>query len=236
MDTSLCIAFKKDGNPCTNKRKNDEFCGIHSKKGKDIEAPKIAITITYSESAENNIGMQQIGIKEKEGFTLQELQYAAEQFRSLGIETIIYDLGSVLDKTLEFENGYLLVAKNAVNTLLKEIDKTADDALNEQLSYEWDTTMYSTKHQREVNKNARHNVCFSDFSQKSDICNKKGTIISFVGVPCLNHIRECLPKFLGEKGNKLYAEGNKYYDTRKCYISYHGDFERVKVVAIRLGE
>ena len=39
----------------------------------------------------------------------------------------------------------------------------------------------------------------------------------------------------GEKGKKLECEGNLYFDKSKCGIGYHGDAERIKVAAIRIG-
>ncbi len=44
-----------------------------------------------------------------------------------------------------------------------------------------------------------------------------------------------LPHFLGDKTRDLQAERNYYYDISKCGIGYHGDSERLVVVACRLG-
>ena len=52
----------------------------------------------------------------------------------------------------------------------------------------------------------------------------------------LQKIQNELPKFLGKKAHNLKAEGNYYYDVKKTYIGLHGDSERRKVVAVRLGE
>nr|WIL03156.1 2OG-Fe(II) oxygenase [Cedratvirus borely] len=32
------------------------------------------------------------------------------------------------------------------------------------------------------------------------------------------------------------VEGNRYYDVNKCYIGFHGDSERRKVIGLRLGQ
>lgn len=42
-------------------------------------------------------------------------------------------------------------------------------------------------------------------------------------------------EFFGEKAQNLKGEGNYYYDVTKCGIGFHGDSERRKVIAIRLG-
>ena len=46
---------------------------------------------------------------------------------------------------------------------------------------------------------------------------------------------EILPLIIPEKCTNMVAEGNYYYDLKKCGIGFHGDAERKKVVAIRVG-
>ena len=65
--------------------------------------------------------------------------------------------------------------------------------------------------------------------------NKKGTIIAFDQVPILKQIAEKLPNIIGEKGKNLVCEGNKYFNLKKCGIGWHGDKERRKVIAFRVG-
>ena len=60
--------------------------------------------------------------------------------------------------------------------------------------------------------------------------------MSFSDVPFLNIIRETFGKIIKEKGENLVAEGNYYYDVKKCGIGFHGDAERKKVIALRFGE
>ena len=86
-----------------------------------------------------------------------------------------------------------------------------------------------------VNSIARHNICFADFDQESDIPAGKGTVVNFASLPHLNNLRNALPDYLGDLSENLYAEGNKYYDIKKCGIGYHGDVERRIVIGTRLG-
>jgi hypothetical protein len=104
----------------------------------------------------------------------------------------------------------------------------------EQKNLDWDSQakMYG----RVVKKNARHNLCYGDYSQEPDYENGKGRIVSFDSIPCTEHIRKSMTKFFGEKGEGLNAEGNLYFDTSKCGIGFHGDAERKIVIAVRLGE
>lgn len=85
---------------------------------------------------------------------------------------------------------------------------------------------------RVVNKHARHNLCFADYSQDPDYQSGKGRVIAFNDVPILNQVREKLHLLINEY---LVAEGNYYYDIKRCDIGYHGDAERKKVIGFRLG-
>lgn len=203
----------------------------------------IAITITYGDVAENHIHMQKISAVDiDEGLTVEELGIAKSRFEKLGCNCNLYDLKQLAGKEIPIDDeAAILVVRNGVDLLLDDIEKTKDDMLDEQLLLEWDTTILSVKHKNNgkggvVNKNARHNLCYSDTSQEPDIVNGRGTIVSFKNIPCTSQIRERLPEFLGEKTRRLVAEGNKYYDTKKTGIGYHGDGERLVVVAVRLGE
>jgi hypothetical protein len=70
----------------------------------------------------------------------------------------------------------------------------------------------------------------------SDYENKKGTIIAFEDLACLNYLRNSLSEYFGDKANNLNGEMNLYYDINKCGIGFHGDGERKIVIAVRLGE
>lgn len=109
---------------------------------------------------------------------------------------------------------------------------------SEKLKAELDNLNWDKKalmYGRVVNKNARHNLCFADVSQEADYKSGKGTVIPFDSVPCLATVRGRLSEFLGASGENLFAEGNYYFDLKNCGIGFHGDSERRKVVAMRVG-
>lgn len=85
-----------------------------------------------------------------------------------------------------------------------------------------------------VNKKARHNLCFADFSQKPDYEQGKGRVYNFSDLPHLNALRSKLTEITGVNG--LVCEGNYYYDTSKTYIQFHGDKERKVTIGARLGD
>ena len=102
-------------------------------------------------------------------------------------------------------------------------------------TFEWDSKYYDTRRSKVLNKRARTNVCFGDIAIEPDYENKQGRIVAYDKVPNLKLLKSKLPEVLGDKGNNLICEGNRYYDIRKCGIGWHGDSERKKVIGLRLG-
>jgi alkylated DNA repair dioxygenase AlkB len=194
-------------------------------------------SLTFGDVAENHKGMQKIGTLSSNGFNLEDLNHIKTWFEEKGCKCNIVDLHLLLDKNLQKDNSaYLLVVKNAVNVLLD------DETGKEQLFNEQDVLKKDTKafmYGRVVNKHARHNLCFSDFSQEPDYENKKGTVYNFKDLPLLNEVRNEIGKLLNNEKFKettsLQCEGNYYYDLQKCGIGFHGDSERRKVIGVRLG-
>ena len=88
---------------------------------------------------------------------------------------------------------------------------------------------------RVVQKHARHNLCFAEDAQEPDYASGKGRVVAFGDLPGLSKVRQSLPLFFGMKGEQMVCEGNRYYDISKTGIGYHGDAERRKVIAVRLG-
>jgi len=194
------------------------------------------VTITYGDRAENHVGMQQVGQLAENGFTYADLDSARQKFEALGCECELVDLRSEQDALLRqsLPAAHVLIVHDAVSKLLDSIGKNADDMIVEHnhLNLDKKAFMYG----RVVNKSARYNLCFSTFSQEPDYSSGKGRIVDYIDVPLTSHIRDRLPHFIGEVGKNLQAEGNYYYDSSKCGIGFHGDAERRKVIAVRLGK
>lgn len=178
------------------------------------------ITITWGDVCENHARMQKIGLLATRGFSIEELEHARDYFEN----------SELIKLEMKDEKAAVLVIRNGCRALGG--DSRAIFAELSALNWDKKAKMYG----RVVNKIARHNLCFSDVSQESDFENGKGTVVSWEKVTLLNGIRKMLPLFLGESGENLQAEGNYYYNARKCYIGFHGDGERKKVCALRLGE
>jgi hypothetical protein len=190
-------------------------------------------SLTFGDVAENHKGMQKIGRVSDNGFDLNDLICIKEWFQSNGCKCNIIDLHKLLDEDVQKGNeAYLLIVKKAVNILLED-EKGDDKLFAEQDILEKDKKAFM--YGRIVNKHARHNLCFSEEHQEPKYEEGKGRVYAFNEVPLLNKIRERLGEIIGEKGTNLQAEGNYYYDIKKCGIGYHGDAERKKVIAFRLG-
>jgi hypothetical protein len=135
------------------------------------------------------------------------------------------------------EDTWVLVVKYGLKNILRMNNKTLNDMYSDMTSFEWDRKYFDTRRQKVLNKHARANVCFGDGPNiEPDYENKKGRVVSYDSVDCLKFVKKSLSELLGEKCDNLICEGNRYFDLKKCGIGYHGDAERRKVVAFRLGE
>ena len=196
---------------------------------------KGTFSITFCEQAENHVGMQKIGEIAKEGFKLEDLMDVAKRIEGKLDYEIINLKYTLTEEDLEelgedgeVQDAYIMIIRESLKP------KESNELYDEQLKLPIDKKAFMRG--KVVNKHARWNVCYAEESQEPDIEKGKGTIISFDSVPRLNEVRKALYYILGEKGKDLYAELNYYYDVKKCYIGFHGDSERKKVVCVRLGE
>lgn len=195
---------------------------------------KSTITLTFCESGENHKGMQIIGKKAKSGYTNDELVKIEELFIKKGCKCEMIDLSDYLpekyvDNTVDTNSTCLLIIRNGLKVFCDS--KNLFDELND---LDWDKKAFM--YGKVVNKNARHNLCFSDQSQEPNYEEGMGRIVSFGVLPQLNKIRDDLPKFFNKRATNLLCEGNMYYDTKKCFIGFHGDTERRVVIGVRLGD
>jgi hypothetical protein len=186
-------------------------------------------TLTFGDCAENHIRMQKIGTMATTGFNLEDLSVAQIWFLKKGIECDIYKLNDMLTDDVVSDDAYILIAINGLSLF-----GNPDDFYEEQRLLPKDSKIWSDKHGRVVNKNARHNLCFGPEAQSPKYEDKKGTIVAFDSVPLLASLRYHIPEVIGEKGRDLMVEGNYYYDS-KCGIGFHSDIERKRVIGVRLG-
>jgi hypothetical protein len=177
------------------------------------------ITITFCDVAENGPGMQKIGTLTEPSFSCERLEKLSE---TLTKSTKLYRLHRPKEAIDLCEKASILVIRNYLDN--------ADELMEELINLEWDKK--SLMRGQVKNKLARHNLCFADFNQVADYENGKGTIFNFAELPCLKFVRESI---INDFNVLPVAEGNYYYDAKKCGIAGHGDVERNFVIGIRLG-
>lgn len=201
-------------------------------------------TITLGDCMENHRGMQIKGhlVEKGNGFTLDDLNIMREIMENYGCTCEVIHLNQALDVKVEVDvdNAYVLVVRNGLNTILNQLtnnDKGYIDLCREQSLLHLDTTAFM--YGRVANKLARHNACFGEEEQQSDIAHGKGTIHDKQTAPLTNLLRTNIHQLfpdINNKLNELQGEGNYYYNPSKCGIGFHGDFERRKVIGFRFGE
>jgi hypothetical protein len=204
-----------------------------------IRKPTELITLTFGDAAENHKGMEQIGKKldAGQGFNLDDLKKMRDSMKKLGVDCEFVSLTNELEYIEGLPNkpeAYVLVMKGAVNKLVQNI---ADENFNQiDLFKEQTKLVYDTKafmYGRVVNKHARWNLCFADEDQEPEYADGKGRIVAWRHIPLMQQIREKIAEWTMDK--LLNGEANYYYDVEKCGIGYHGDGERKKVFAMRMG-
>jgi hypothetical protein len=209
---------------------DDELPITHTKKQEEV------ITLTFGDMGENHVGMEKIGdmVEEGEGFTFEDLNGFDELFTGSGLSTEMYDLTDLMGEDKQnVSHASVLVVRKGVEYFLN--GKTDIDVIEEMDTFEWDNKYFDTRRNKVLNKIARTNVCFRETSQEPDYENKQGRIVAYDDVECVKAIRDGLSEKLGAKCENLICEGNRYYNLKKCGIGYHGDSERRKVIACRLG-
>jgi hypothetical protein len=199
-----------------------------NKEEKNIEKDEL-FTITFSESVENHVGMEQIGEKLDKGFSYKQLKEIKEKFKEKEYECKIVKLNKYLPEEAEdVRKAYVLVIRNGLKAL-SDINGIKKE-LNIQKPLVDKKALMRGK---VVNKHARWNLCYADKDQEPDYEEGKGRVINFKSISNINNIRKNLGEYTGHEG--LFAELNHYYDINKCGIGFHGDNERKLVIGIRIG-
>lgn len=232
MTSKQCSKALKSGKQCSRSPEvGAEFCWQHGEKkekvkdseNKSSETKSSTFTITFGDRAENHKGMQLIGEENKESFTVDDLKEFQKKFSN----SELIDL----DPESKYEPAAILIIRNGVDLFLSSDSTNFLFEEHNKLDHDKKAFMYG----RVVNKHARYNLCFADFSQEPDYKEGKGRVINFTKLPLTKKLREVFPQLLNSKADNLVAEGNYYYDINKCFIGWHGDTERKIVIAVRLG-
>lgn len=196
---------------------------------KDVKGNEVnsAWCLTLGDQSENGVGMEMLGngLRER-GFTIKEVTRIGKKFEKKG------GVSEYIKMKYNGENALVLIMRNGVNVLLGD-NEGEKKMVDEMKSFEWDKK--KKMRGRVVNSLARYNVCFGNKFRESDIENGKGTIIAYNDVKISKKWKKSAERMVGEKEG-FEMEGNNYYDVNKCYIGFHGDSERKKVLAASLSD
>lgn len=186
-----------------------------------MDLHRSVITLTFGDAAENHVGMEMIGSRGKAGtgFTVEELRAIGSAFDGADLY--------MLNSEAEHEEAAVLVLRKFLNPTLH----AAMFAEQAALEHDKKALMYG----RVVNKKARWNLCFDDVGHDPDYAAGKGRVVALEEVPLTREFVTALPSRFGTKATDLKGEGNYYYNLKTCGIGWHGDSERRKVIALRLG-
>ena len=181
------------------------------------------ITLTLCECSENHVGMEKNGKKSKTGFNKDIIDKFVNEYKNKKIERI--DLTKYLNNSEYTEYAELLIIRNAI--------ENHELIYNELIKLDWDKKYYCMRRKKVLNKHARSNLCFDNYNQTPDYENKKGRIVSYENISNFNKEKNKICNILNDH---LKCEGNKYDDTFKQGIGWHGDSERLKVIGCRFGK
>jgi alkylated DNA repair dioxygenase AlkB len=200
------------------------------------------ITFTFGDAGENHAGMQMVGEKLSagQGFTSDNLQKIKENMEVYGRSCELYRLNELVDQDIVddlgkdgFDDASVLVVRGFVPETM------ADQLYDNHRKLSWDTKYKCNRRKKVLNKHARSNLVYSNVAQEADYENAKGTIVQWSQVPILSHMRLAIAgmgQWCDNKSTNLICEGNNYHTPRKTGIGWHGDTERTKVIAIRVGK
>ena len=193
-----------------------------------MQAQKV-FTITFGDVAENHARMQKIGTLHARGYPVAMLLEMGEMLKVKGLEVDYISLNEKWSGVGEvMEAGVLRIRKGA-QFMLGEA--TTEGLQEEHMALEMDKK--AKMRNKVVNKRARWNLCFAEEDQDPDYEDGKGRIVAYRHIPRTNRIRETISEWTHDV--LLNGEANYYYDLSECGIGYHGDGERRKVFAVRMG-
>jgi len=208
--------------------------------GGDISNCGEVVSLTFGDQGENHVGMEKVGsmVDIGQGFNLEDFMKYQAIFEEKGYIVEIHKLNDLYTAVGggEIDAAFVMVVRKGMSFFLEDYGKTDRNVFDEMNKFSWDKKYYDTRRKKVLNKNARANVCFGETDREPDYENKKGRIVGYGGVECLSKIKNGIAEVLGEKCSNLICEGNRYFDLKKCGIGWHGDAERRKVVAFRVGE
>lgn len=192
----------------------------------------VGITITFGDIAENHSGMVKYG-EERDGYSYEEMIKIYNDLKNRNFNVKFVELHKLLPDYDNENRASLIIIKNALNTIFNQ--NVNEKFFQEHVNLNYDKKYFDVRRNKVLNKRARYNLIYNDFSGEPDYENRIGRVICFKNTPLLNELRKKLHLYFTDKAKNLIAESNKYYDMTKTYIGLHGDAERNITIGLRLG-
>ena len=189
---------------------------------------KKVYTITFGDVAENHAKMQKIGTLHENGYSVAQIEQIQAKLTGYGLNTEMIDLNVGFDAT--FSEAKVLVIRRGAQFMLGEETTVGLMAENDAQTMDKKALMKG----KVVNKVARWNLCFADEDQEPNYDDGKGRVVAWKHLPRMSRIRQVISEWTEDV--LLNGEANYYYDISQCGIGFHGDGERRKVFAVRMGE
>jgi hypothetical protein len=167
--------------------------------------------------------MQKIGTLHDRGYSIELLEKVATKLEKEGLDV------EIVRMNMDAERAAVLVIRKGVQHILGSTTKELIEE-NDRLDKDKKALMRG----RVVNKHARWNLCFGDEDQEPAYEDGRGRVVAWHHIPLMQRIRSKIAEWTEDV--ELNAEANYYYDISKCGIGFHGDGERRKVFAMRMGE
>ena len=186
-------------------------------------------TVTFGDVAENHARMQKIGVLANNGYSTQQIDILANKLSSLGLQCELVNLSEHWAGQEKVNDAHVLVIRRGAQFILRTDDTKLLMEEHERLPMDKKAFMRG----RVVNKHARWNLCFADYDQEPSYEEGKGRIVDYKHIPLTQTIRQNISEWMED--GLLNGEANYYYDIKHCGIGYHGDGERRKVFAVRMG-
>ena len=191
---------------------------------------KRVYTVTFGDVAENHARMQKVGVLAKNGYSVEKVAALADELTAKGLKCEIVDLSNHWSGEGDVEKATVLVIRKGVQHIIQNENTKVLMREHDQLAKDKKALMRG----KVVNKHARWNLCFAEEDQEPDYEAGKGRIVAYKHIPLTQLVRERVAEWMED--GLLNGEANYYYDMTKCGIGFHGDAERKKVVAMRMGE
>jgi len=186
-------------------------------------------TFTFGDVAENHARMQKIGTLHDKGYSVEQLQALGEKLKGLGLTTKYVSLSAHWTGEGAVEEAGVLIIRKGVQHVLG-----TDDTIPLQEEHrDLDVDKKAFMKGRVVNKHARWNLCLDDEDQEPQYEDGKGRNVPYRHIPYTKRIPEVIAEWTED--DLMKGDANYYYDLSKCGIGYHGDGERRKVFAVRIG-